>query len=779
MQSNAQEPPRHVKGWILDAYPSNQGEMAVWIITENGERIRLIDRFQPQIYVSGKQDEIECLISSLYTNQAIASWRFVYKYAQPTDSEKSRVLELTLKDCRKTQSLTRSLLKMGDYLRYEIHNCDLKGDRAYFFNRDVFPLALVEVKTEETGLVYALLDSVTSTDYTVPELRIMRLKVDIAKKRKIFNFHDSIGAIHISQGEEELCFDSGEEADKLLQLVKAVREFSPDIIVTQGGDSYLFPYLTQRATLNNVLNDFILSRDNTKFASRTPSGKTFFSYGRTFYRAGAIRLYGRIHVDENNTFILSEAGFDGLIEIARTCRVPLHTAARNSIGSSMSSLQFYQAIKNDMLIPRNKSIPEAFKTAYELLVGDRGGIVFEPRVGAHDFIGEIDFSSMYPVLMAKNNISAETVLCKCCPTSTLRIPGLDYNICLKRDGIVPKTLRLVVDKRLFYKRMKTESENQQLREVYDRRQTALKWILVTCFGYLGYRNAKFGTVDGHIGVCAFGREALLKAAHTAEKQGFEVVHGIVDSLWLKKQDAAIEEYTALCELIHKQVGVPITFEGRYKWIAFLPSKVHPRIGVLNRYYGVMENGQVKIRGLEARRRDTPRFVFNAQTDMIKALASAKNVAELHKRIPEVIEVVKMYRRRLLDGQVSLGDLIVTKHMSKNPRNYRQRVSQVIAAEQLIKEGAQIHAGNNIRFLFTHAEDKRHERRVKAAQLIERGVNPDVKKYLLLLYASGASLLGFAGYTPKTVYDAIRGQKQKNLMTYIMNPAQKRLRINPA
>jgi DNA polymerase elongation subunit (family B) len=654
---------------------------------------------------------------------------------------------------------------VGDYLRYEIHNCDLRGDRDYFFSHDVFPLALVEIKNRKEGLEYTLLDSVSSTDYTVPELRILKLTVRIAKKRKIANFKDPIDKIIVTQGEKEISIDSSEETDKLLQLVKTVKELDPDFLVTQGGDSYLFPYLTQRATLNHVLEEFILSRDNTPFKSKTPSGRTFFSYGRSFYRAGIIRLYGRIHIDEASGFVLSEAGFEGLIEIARTCRVPLHTAARNSIGSSMSSLQFYQAIKDDILIPRNKSIPEAFKTAYELLVGDRGGFVFEPRVGAHDFVGEVDFSSMYPVLMANNNISAETVLCKCCPDSPLRIPELNYNICTKRDGIVPKTLRLVVNKRLYYKRMKNEAADKQLREIYDKRQAALKWILVTCFGYLGYRNAKFGTVDGHIGVCAFGREALLRAAHTAEEHGFEVIHGIVDSLWLKKQNASIEEYNALCEVVAKQVNVPITFEGRYKWIAFLPSKTHPRIGVLNRYFGVMENGKIKVRGLEVRRRDTPRFVFDAQTEMINTLAKANNTFELRQRIPDTLEIVKAYRQKLLNGEIDLWDLIVTKHISKHPKRYKQHVSQVIAAEQLMKEGAEIHAGNSVRFLFTHAEDKRHERRVKAAQLIEKGINPDTRKYLLLLYASAANLLSFQGFTAKSIYDALRGQAQKNLLGY--------------
>ena len=765
MTSNAHTVPDHVKGWILDAYPADEGEIAVWIISEAGERIRLTDKFQSKIYVSATQDELERLVNRLYNNQFIALWRFAYKFAQPTDSEKSRVLELTLKDCRKTQTLTRNILKLGDYLRYEIHNCDLRGDRDYFFSNDIFPLAFVEIKNGTAGLEYTLLDSVTSTDYVVPELRNLKLGVEIAKKRKIANFNDPIDQIVVSQGNREVTIDSGEETDKLINLVKIVKKLDPDFLITQGGDSYLLPYLTRRAAINHVLEEFILSRDNTPVKSKTPSGRTFFSYGRSFYRAGVIRLYGRIHIDESSGFVLSESGFEGLIEIARTCRVPLHTAARNSIGSSMSSLQFYQAIKDDVLIPRNKSIPEVFKTAYELLVGDRGGFVFEPRVGAHDFVGEVDFSSMYPVLMWKNNISAETVLCKCCPNSPLRIPELNYNICIKRTGIVSKTLKLVVNKRLFYKRMKTEAEDPKLRDIYDKRQAALKWILVTCFGYLGYRNAKFGTVDGHMGVCAFGRETLLKAVHTAEEHGFEVIHGIVDSLWLKKKDATIEEYTELCKIISKQSGVPIGFEGRYKWIAFLPSKMHPRIGVLNRYYGVMENSKIKARGLEVRRRDTPRFVFNAQTEMIKTLASADNTTELRNKIPDALEVVKEYRQKLLNNEVPIWDLIITKHMSKNPQRYKQHVSQVIAAEQLIKEGAEIQAGNSVHFLFTHAEDKRHDRRVKAAQLIEKGINPDSRKYLILLYASAANLLSFQGFTAESVYDAIRGQNQTNLSVF--------------
>ncbi len=740
--------------------------MAVWVIGENGERTRLIDDFQPKIYISGKQEDIERLASTFYSSQVIATWDFANKYAHPTDSEKSRVLEITLKDCRMISAFTRDILKMGDYLRYEVHNCDLHGDRTYLFNHDIFPLAYVEIKNKSAGLQYKLLDSVRSNDYFVPPLKTMNLCVEIAKAGKIGNFDDPVGAITIAQADEKVVIDSGSEAYKFLQLTDRVREFDPDIVLTSGGDSYLFPYLVHRAEENDVLDRFLLSRDPVPFPSKIKGGgRTFFSYGRTFYRATTLRLFGRVHIDEDNTFALSECSFDGLYEIARICRMPLHTSSRASIGSSMSSLQFYQAIKDDILIPRNKSIPEAWKSGYELLVGDRGGIVYEPIVGLHDEICEVDFSSMYPSLMVKHNISAETVLCKCCPNSKRRIPDMAFHICERKMGIVPKTLEFVVNKRQTYKRLRDEAPNVVFKELYDRRQAALKWILVTCFGYLGYKNAKFGTVDGHIGVCAFGRDAFLRAARIAEKRKFSVVHGIVDSLWLKKTDATVDEYNELCAEVSHEIGVPLNFEGKYKWIVFLPSKVHPRIGVLNRYYGVMESGKVKIRGVETRRRDTPKFVYDAQMEMINVFATANNAQEFLRKIPAALKVVKDYRQKLLNGEVPVWDLVVTKHLSKQPGKYRQRVSQAIAAEQLIREGAEVNAGKNIRFIFADAESKRFDRRVKAEQLIDSDVNADMKKYLLLLYASAASLLGFAGYTPESVYDAIRGYGHRTLLEY--------------
>jgi len=762
LQSPNNQSNRRVRGWIFDVYPSAPRQMNVWLIAEDGQKLHLTDAFRPTVYVSDKENELNSLFCRFFSDSDVDSVRFVEKYVNPKVSGKSEVLEVVLKDYRKVSFFVRGVLQAGRYLRYRVHNCDLRPSQVYLYERNLFPLAFVEIKVDDAGLGYRLLDSVERIDYPVPPLKIVRFGLDVAKKNRLAAFNEPLEKAVLSCDDLEVVVDSGDERDKLLQIVETVQRLDPDVVLTRGGDSFVFPYLARRALVNNVLGSFVLSRDGSSLVAENKRGRSYFSYGRTFYRAPTRRLYGRVHIDEGNTFILRESGIEGLIEVARSCRVPLHRAARSSIGTSMSSLQNYQALKDGFLVPRNKYVGEAFKSAYQLLVGDRGGFVYEPRMGIHEGVGEVDFSSMYPSLMAKYNISAETVLCSCCPDSGLRIPELGFHICEKRRGIVPKVLEFAVTKRLRYKRLVKETTDERLREVYDKRQSALKWILVTCFGYLGYKNAKFGTVDGHMGVCAFGRDTLLTASSLAEDRGFRVIHGIVDSLWLKKEGASSEDYVRLCEEIGKKVDLPLDFAGVYKWIVFLPSKTHPNVPVLNRYYGVKEDGSIKVRGIEVRRKDTTKFVYDAQIEMIKVLASADDSEGFVKKVPDALEVIKQYRRKLLNGEVPIWDLIVSKRLSKDLENYTQKVSQVIAGEQLMKEGFEVSAGKSVKFLFTSSKNKRYRRRVKAKELIEETTNPDLNKYLLLLYSAASNILSPLGYTPKRVYDHVRGFKYAKL-----------------
>jgi len=195
--------PRRLRGWILDVYPSAPQQMSVWIIAEDGKRVHLRDEFKPRIYVSDKENQLSSLFCEFVSDSSVDSCRFVQKYASPTASEKSKVLEVVLKDYSKASFLVRRVLQAGRYLRYRVHNCDLKPSQAYLYERDIFPLAFVEVEVGKSGLNYGLLDSVESIDYPVPPLKIARFGLEVSKKNRLAAFNEPLEkAVLSSEGKE-------------------------------------------------------------------------------------------------------------------------------------------------------------------------------------------------------------------------------------------------------------------------------------------------------------------------------------------------------------------------------------------------------------------------------------------------------------------------------------------------------------------------------------------------------------------------------------------------
>jgi len=753
-----------VRGWLLDVYPSGPGEMIVWIIAENGERVRFVDKFTRRIYVSGRMHDLQDLTKHLAGNKSVGGWRFVEKRVDLMESKPRKVLEIEITDYRQAPCFARRILRLGGYEKFRLHNVDVPVSQIYLYEKDLFPLARLTVIDYEGRLSYILHDSVESIDYALPPLRTAWLHIHSEKTDVSPSFKDPIEAAELEVDGESVTLDGKSEEDKILGLVEAVKNADPDIIFTRGGDSLLFPYLAHRAFVNGILDKLVLSREDVPVKAKRSRGRTFFSYGRVYHKAPIRRLFGRIHIDVENPFIYASCGIEGLIEVARTCRVPMHRAARASIGSIMSSLQLYTAWKNDLLIPWKKRMPESFKSAWELLVADRGGFIYEPKIGIHEEVYEVDFTSMFPTLMLKKNISAETVLCKCCPDSKLRVPELGYNICEKRKGIVPKTLELLLKKRLEYKRLRREANDEELRRVYDLRQQALKWILVTCFGYLGYRNARFGKVDAHIAVCAFAREALLKTAKMAEERGFEIIHGVVDSLWIRKAGASPKEIADFCHEVSNEIDVQLSVEGKYRWIVFLPSKVLGGVPVLNRYYGVFEDGEIKMRGIDARKRDTPPFIAEAQMNMIRELAKARSAEEFVDRIPSALKELRHYAEALIRRRVEPRQLLITKQLSREPYRYAHAVFQAIAAKQLVKIGVNVSAGQTVQYLIADAKNKHAHNRVVAAPHANSKTRYDVKKYLELLFSSAENILLPFGYSVQKIRDYVLHQEKQTLLS---------------
>jgi DNA polymerase elongation subunit (family B) len=726
-----------ISGWLFDAYALN-GSMIFWIKKDNSSTtIRVEDKsWNHKIYVASEKALLKSVIENNEILSMVKEYHFISKYELITDTKKSQVLELELKDPTYSLKLAKKIEKMGRFGQSRLYNVDILPEQSYFYEHDVFPLMKCKVHVSNSTLNWIdNEDDVWSTEYELPLFNNIHLKVyPKTKEGKIPRFSDVIALVSIQKGDtsKDTIHIQGSEIDILYQLVKEVEKINPDFILTEYGDSFTFPYLTHRSEINQV--DLILDREGIPLCKPKKDGTSYFSYGRMYFKPSATKLLGRIHIDTDNSFVLNESGLQGLYELARICRLPLHSASRASIGKCMSSLQFYNAMRNNILIPWKPTLAEHPKSLGDLLIADRGGLIFEPIMGAHEKVAELDFVSLYPTIMFKKNISAETVICNCCSHSKLRVPELlNYHICEKRRGIVPLSLEILLKKRVHYKDKRNSTTDPELKKIYDARQTALKWVLVTSFGYLGFNNAKFGRIDAHIAVCAFDRQILLQTVRIAESQGFKILHAIVDSIWVQKKNVVNNDYKSLKTEIENKTGFPISFEGIYKWIVFVPSKSNTILPVSNRYFGVFEDGTVKMRGIEARRHDTAEFFSNVQQGILNIMSEANSIKEVRDLMPKVRKFFQMHLELLRYKKVPINDLVLTKRISKDVDEYKNRNTvELDALLQLKHAGKSLKSGQILKYVLTDYYRKNSRKRSVPVELINSKTVYDAKRYSELL-----------------------------------------------
>jgi DNA polymerase elongation subunit (family B) len=744
-----------IHGRLFDLYPL-ESSMVLWIKEEDGRLRRLEDPFRPRFYAQGKKSDLLDLFDSLQRGQRAASYQWSRK-KEFWSGDEVEVIEIEVVDSEHYARLPSILPPWEEKVTF--YNCDIPLPQTYLYEKEIFPTGrcLVEIEGNRVFEIHPdPSESVWVDDKDIFDLRVMELRMegDSIRKKSLL--------LECEGYRVEMETIDVEEVDKFL------RHFDPDVILSDEGDASLLPLLFSGETRWKIS----IPWDREPYPVKRqvhPKGFSYFSYGRTYYRAPAHLFLGRWHIDRRNSFIYGESGMEGVIELARLAKIPVQRMARTSPGTAITSMQLDRAFREDILIPWRKGEPEKFKTAWDLLVGDKGGLVFQPKLGIFEDVAEIDFASMYPTMMAIHNISPETVLCGCCENH--RVPETGYTICEKREGIVPKTLKPVLERRAWLKKMAKaplpppsplggegkgeradcEEEvriNEKRKEIYDRKQTALKWMLVTCFGYLGYRNARFGRIEAHEAVTAFGRENLLQAKEICEEEGFELLHAITDSLWIRKKGFREEEVLGLCRKISEATGIMMSLEGIYRWMAFLPSKGNPESPVANRYFGLFQNGKIKARGLAFRRSDTPPLIRKAQLRMLEILAEAKDRDDYRAKIPKILDLLLEYGLMLRDGQAKNEDLAIGKRISQEPGAYKVDSLTALAAQELEDVGIPIHPGEKVRYVIKDAESKDKAARVRPFPLVGPDDIYDVKKYLDLLVKATEEILIHVGYDKK-------------------------------
>ena len=725
-----------LNGTILDVYPDYENNTMVTWLLQDDKTTRIEAPYDPCFYVHLPSGDLSQVAKAVEHLPQVKHLQLTAAKLTLGSPQHTMVLEVTPHQLNALHPLADLIDSWGGFHRYHLFNVDLRLPTRYIQEHGVFCHAQVTWD----GNRFLCRDDQWAVDYETPSFRIVHL--DVAAEHKTTpSFQEQLPALRLN---EEIIQEDN-ETDTLLSLIRRIKQLDPDVITTTNGDSLLFPLLYHRAKNCGIEHLMNLGREkNQKKNALRPvkKAKSYFSYGRIVYRPAFYTLQGRIHLDIAQSFFYGQSGLHGILDVARCANIPLQLLSRLGPGTAISQIEINAAMKKGYLIPWKKNMPENWKTAEELLIADRGGLVLEPVVGLHEQVVELDYASLYPNIMVLHNISPETMLCSCCPDSSKRVPQLGYHLCEKQKGLLPEVLEPILRRRFCFKAR--AKNNRYDPAVYSELQKAWKWVLVVCFGYTGYRNARYGRIECHESITAFSRDILLTASEVAQQAGYEVLHGIVDSLWVKGSPGCVRPFH-LSRMISHRTGIRMDVEGCYHWIVFLPSKA-TGVGALTRYYGMFADGTVKVRGVELRQHNTPLFLKNAQQQMLSVFKESHTAEQFRALIPTAVETLRRSADALRDDCVPHEKLVCTTTASKEIETYTVNTLPKAALLQLQDLGVQVQLGQSVRYLVTDEASRDYKRRVCLAEKIQGTEHIDTEYYLRQLAKCAESLLVPFGYT---------------------------------
>jgi DNA polymerase I len=386
-----------------------------------------------------------------------------------------------------------------------------------------------------------------------------------------------------------------------------------------------------------------------------------------------------------------------LLVIARVAKMPIDDVARISVSNWIRSMMYFEHRQRNALIPRRDDLEnrEQSELSEPIIKGKKykGGIVVEPKKGVYFDVSVLDFASLYPSLIKVYNLSYETVRCIHPECRSEKIPETTSWVCTKRKGITSTVIGSLRDIRVGYykplsKQRGLKPDDKALADVVSQ---ALKVILNASYGVMGAEIYPLYYLPAADATAALGRYAITQTIDKCGDLGITVVYGDTDSLFLKSPgDQKVKEITRWAD---EKLGIELDLDKVYRYVAFSQRKKN--------YLGVMQDGNVDVKGLTGKKSHTPIFIRNAFYDSVKILGRVKTESDFEHAREEIRTQLRQKYLALKNKEMPIEELAFNVTMSKSPRAYTKTKPQhVKAAEILMDQGKEVKAGDIIAFVKT-------------------------------------------------------------------------------
>lgn len=583
----------------------------------------------------------------------------------------------------------------------------------------------------------------------------------------------------------------GSEAELLEKFRQALSQLSPDLLVGYYSDSFDLAYIKRRTEINKINLDIGLDHseiklgkgmnesasiigishiDMYKFVRKIMPGMDSYSLGNI-----SLRMLGQkkheVNLDELPkawdaniglekfasynlqdtllTFNLADKMLPTMIEMVKIIGLPIFDIARMGFSQLVEYYIFKQAPSFNEIAPNKPSSNEVMKRRMQTY---GGAFVFEPKPGLYKDITVFDYRSLYPTIIASHNI---------CPTTLTSIPEEARRIDIdskesfyfsnRIKGFIPTLIEDIITRRTRIKEIIKEQKDEKF-EFMDARQNTLKLLANSFYGYLGFFNARWYSVECAKSVTALGRHYIHDVISKAGQKGFAVLYSDTDSVFLSVEGKSEDDARHFVESINAELPglMELEYEGFYPYGIFVSAKIGS-FGAKKKYALVRKDGSLKIRGFESVRRNWSLIAKNVQEKVLDIILRERDPGKAVRYVKEIIKDLK-------EKKIPIAEVIIHTQLQKNIMDYAARGPHVAVAERLKGMGRRISPGIVIKYVVTQGSDIIRNRSKLPEEVKEKDYDADYYIHNQVVPAV-ERILSVCGYTKEELTES---HKQKKL-----------------
>ena len=657
-----------------------------------------------------------------------------------------------------------------------VYEADIPFARRYLIDRDITPFTLAEaegefINTRSRVPVFSIKKIRQISEKNLEEPKILSIdietynptmKIDMKNNPILMvafhgkNFEKIITWKKFKTGLKHIEFAES-EAQLLEAVNRTIKEYSPDILTGYFSDSFDWPYIKERAEKHKTKLDFGLDFSSPKTDMRSSSTELggmvsldLYKFvqrivGRKLntetYKLGEVaeELIGEgkledAHIanlaedwdagknleiycsynlqDAKITYKLCEKLLPNILEMVKIVGLPI----TDVIGMGFSQLVEWYLLKQapsfEEIAP-NK--PDHNQMRERLAKTYTGGFVYEPTPGLYKNIAVFDFRSMYPSIIASHNISPATLNCSCCEDeSPAPVEKGKCWFCKKKKGFIPKMVEELIKRRMRVKDIMKKTQDEKTKKLLDARQESLKVLSNSFYGYLAFAAARWYSIESATAVTAYERSYIQDVIEKAKKEGYEVIYGDTDSVFLLLKKKKKEDALKFKDKINLELPelMELDFEGIYPAGIFVSVKAR-EAGAKKKYALLSEEGFIKIKGFETVRKNWSEIAKETQEKVLKMILETGNAKKAFSNVKKVIE-------ELRDKKIPIEKTIIRTQLQKSIGSYESIGPHVAVASRMKEAGdSEIGPGSIIKYVIVAGTGKIRDRAKTIDELKEK------------------------------------------------------------